>query len=119
VARGFVWATYIRDNGEAYAKQVDAELATESGRGWDQTGPPDGHALFPRAAKPRMVFGVSQTTGRRNYTIVAHTGAPLWTGDESIFRCETNDQTAPWDFYTVTRRRGESWPVPGARPPMP
>lgn len=121
MARGFVWATYQRDNDELYAKQVDIDLAAEPGRGWGLTGPPDGHALFPRNAKPRMVFGVSTTTGRRNYTIVASYLAPLWTGEQTVFPCETNDPSPEHttDLYTVTRRRGESWAVPGPRPNLP
>lgn len=119
MARGFVWATYARDNGELYAKQVDIDLAAEPGRGWGLTGPPDGHALFPRNAKPRMVFGVSVVTGRRNYTVVASVDAPLWTGLQATFPCETNDPGAPQDTYTVTRRRGESWAIPGPRPNLP
>ena len=114
-----MWATYQRDNGELYAKQVDIDLAAQPGRGWGLTGPPDGHALFPRNATPRMVFGVSVTTGRRNYAIIASPDADLWNGLQTVFSCETNDPAVQQDDFTVTRRRGESWAIPGPRPNLP
>ena len=121
MARGFAWAVYVRDDGvSTYAKLVDRDFITDPIRGWSELGV-EGAALFPRSGRPRMVFGVSTTTGRRNYTIVGNPGADLWTGAATVFVCETNDpgMVPPVDSYTVTRRRGESFPVPGPRPNLP
>lgn len=119
MARGFEWAVYVRDDGiSTYAKEVDREFVADPVRGWTTAGV-EGAALFPRGAQPRRVFGVSVTTGRRNNTIVATAGAPLWNGEATTFTCETNDPGAPLDTFTVTRRRGESFRVPGPRPNLP
>jgi hypothetical protein len=111
VARGFVYAIYtLDDRTSQYAKQVDRDQSLDPTRGWslaDPTGKPG----WPIRAKPRVVLGVSPTTGRRNSTIVAHPDADLWTGVVNVFVCETNDPAEPNDTYVVTRRRGESFPV--------
>lgn len=112
MARGFVYALYTRDDRVTqYAKQVDAESALDPGRGW-ATSDPTGFPTWPLRALPRRVFGVSATSGRRNSTIVASVDAALWTGLANTFVCETSDPTQPTDTYTVTRRRGESFPSP-------
>lgn len=110
-----VYALYTADSGVQYAKLVDRENAADPIRGWSQADP-TGFQGWPVGAKPRVVFGVSPTTGRRNSTIVASNAAALWVGTTTAFECETNSSAEPTDTYTVTRRRGESFPVPGLRP---
>jgi len=111
MARGLVYAIYtLDDRVSQYAKLTDREQAADPARGWslaDPTGKPG----WPIRAKPRMVYGVSPTSGRRNHTIVGHPDAPLWTGEVNQFECETNSPDEPSDTYVVTRRRGESFPV--------
>lgn len=112
--RGFVYAVYTTDSGVQYSKQVQANYAIDPVRGWAPlpagTIPP----LMPARAKPRMVYGVSPTTGRRNYTIAASVTAPLWVGSVGggvdVFQSETDDGSS--DDYVVTRRRGESFASP-------
>lgn len=110
--RGFVYALYTRDDRVTqYAKQVDREAAADPLRGW-ALADPTGYPTWPLRAMPRRVYGVSPTTGRRNHTIVASVDADLWTGAASAFTSETSDPAVPTDTYTVTRRRGESFPSP-------
>lgn len=105
--RGMVYARYRRDDGTTfYARLVDADEFAQAERGWDRTGIA-GLPLLPIKAKPRMVYGVSATSGRRGSAIVAHVGATLWTGAATTFDVEANDGTS--DTMTVTRRRGESF----------
>lgn len=111
MARGFIYALYTSDVGIQYLKQVDADQAGDPGRGWAAWDGNTAQALWPARAKPRMVFGVSPTTGRRGSTIVASNVALLWTGAQTTFVIETNDPAAPTDTLGVTRRRGESFPV--------
>lgn len=112
MARGFVYALYTRDDrATQYAKQVDREAAADPVRGWSAADP-TGHPTWPLRALPRRVYGVSPTSGRRNHTIVASVDADLWTGLANAFVSETSDPTQPTDTYTVTRRRGESFPSP-------
>jgi hypothetical protein len=112
MARGFVWAVYYTDGGAgAYARQVDADHVQDPIRGWSTDGVA-GAQLFPQRAKPRMVYGVSPTTGRRGHTIVGNAAADLWTGAATSFSVETNDPAEPTDTLVVTRRRGESFAVP-------
>lgn len=110
MARGFVYALYTADDGALYAKQVDIDQAADPARGWKPMGAVVG-AFWPMRAKPRMVFGVSPTTGRRGHTIVADVQADLWTGVATAFGVETNDPDVPTDLIKVTRRVGESFPV--------
>lgn len=110
--RGFVYALYTRDDrATQYAKQVDRESAADLTRGWSLADP-TGFPTWPLRALPRRVFGVSATSGRRNSTIVASVDADLWTGVATQFVCETSAAETPVDTYTVTRRRGESFPSP-------
>lgn len=112
--RGFVYAVYFSDNGTAYAKQVQRNYADDPVRGWTAFDPLTPVPLFPMRAKPRMVYGVSPTTGRRNYTIAASVTAPIWLGSANqgvdVFQSETDDGSS--DDYVVTRRRGESFASP-------
>lgn len=111
MARGFTYAIYTADNDAQYLRQVDADHALVVERGWalwDGTTP---HNLWPQRAKPRMVFGVSPTTGRRGYAVIGSVSAELWSGVATTFVVETNDPAAPTDTLTVTRRRGESFPL--------
>ena len=113
MARGYRYALYTTDLGTQFAKLVDADQAVDLARGWDTTTDVTGYPGWPVGAKARRVFGVSPTTGRRNSTIVATVGAPLWAGTVTVFSCETNDAASGnVDLYTVTRRRGESFPAP-------
>jgi hypothetical protein len=108
--RGFVYAIYTADDGRQFSIQVQRNYAIDPARGWTPLGaiPPE---LAPRRFIPRMVYGVSPTTGRRNRTIVASTAAPLWLGigaeGTNVFQSETDDGSS--DDYQVTRRRGESF----------
>jgi len=104
--RGMVYAIYESDTTAVYARLVDADQAAEASRGWSSVGVA-GLPLLPIRAKPRRVYGVSPTTGRRGMAIVASTSADLWTGVVTTFDVEGNDNLA--DTMTVTRRVGESF----------
>jgi len=104
--RGMVYAVYVDDLDNHFARLVDADEVLETGRGWSTTGVV-GLPLLPIKAKPRVVYGVSATTGRRGSAVVATTTAGLWTGADTTFDVEANDNTT--DTMTVTRRRGESF----------
>lgn len=105
--RGMVYAIYEADDGTTqYARLIDADQAAAASRGWVTTGVA-GLPLLPIRAKPRVVYGVSATTGRRGSAVIATTDADLWTGVANTFAVEANDGTS--DTMTVTRRRGESF----------
>lgn len=101
-----VYAIYVADDTTQYARLVDADQAAQASRGWVTAGVA-GLPLLPIRSKPRVVYGVSATSGRRGSAIVATTGADLWTGVATTFTVEANDGTS--DTMTVTRRRGESF----------
>lgn len=101
-----VYAIYEADDSTQYARLVDADQAAQAARGWVTTGVA-GLPLLPIRSKPRVVYGVSATSGRRGSAIVATTAADLWTGTATTFAVEANDGTS--DTMTVTRRRGESF----------
>lgn len=101
-----VYAIYTSDTGDDYARLVDADQAGEAARGWVTAGVA-GLPLLPIRAKPRVVYGVSATTGRRGSAVIGSTTATLWTGAVTTFAVEANDGTS--DTMTVTRRRGESF----------
>lgn len=101
------YGVYVRDDGTTqYARLVDSDEFAETGRGWSSTGVA-GLPLLPIKSKPRVVYGVSATTGRRGSAVVATTTAGLWTGATTTFDVEANDGTT--DTMTVTRLRGESF----------
>lgn len=101
-----VYAIYEADDATQYARLVDADQAAQAARGWVTTGVA-GLPLLPIRAKPRVVYGVSATSGRRGSAVVASPTADLWTGVATTFSVEANDGTS--DTMTVTRRRGESF----------
>lgn len=101
------YGVYVADDGTTqYARLVDSDQFAQAARGWSATGVA-GLALLPIKAKPRVVYGVSATTGRRGSAVVATPTADLWTGVATTFAVEANDGTS--DTMTVTRRRGESF----------
>ena len=104
--RGMVYAIYEADDSTQYARLVDADQAADTERGWVTAGVA-GLPLLPIKSKPRRVYGVSATSGRRGMAIVATVAATLWTGAATTFTVEGNDNTN--DTMTVTRRVGESF----------
>jgi hypothetical protein len=105
--RGMRYGVYVRDDGTTqYARLVDSDEFGQAERGWSATGVA-GLPLLPIKSKPRVVYGVSATTGRRGTAVVATVAADLWTGAATTFDVEANDGTS--DTMTVTRRRGESF----------
>lgn len=105
--RGMRYGVYVADDGTTqYARLVDSDQFAQAPRGWSATGVA-GLPLLPIKAKPRVVYGVSATTGRRGTAVVATPTAGLWTGANTTFTVEANDGTS--DTMTVTRRRGESF----------
>lgn len=104
--RGMRYAIYESDAGTQYARLVDADQVAEASRGWVTTGVA-GLPLLPIKSKPRVVYGVSATSGRRGSAVIATPTADLWTGVDTTFTVEANDGTS--DTMTVTRRRGESF----------
>jgi hypothetical protein len=104
--RGMRYGVYVADDATQYARLVDSDQFAEAGRGWTATGVA-GLPLMPIRSKPRVVYGVSATSGRRGVAVVATTTADLWTGVATTFAVEANDGTT--DTMTVTRRRGESF----------
>lgn len=109
--RGFVYAIYTADDDRQYLRQVDIDQAGQLERGWGTWDGATPMNLWPQRAVPRMVYGVSPTTGRRGHAVVGSVEAFLWTGASSSFTVETNDPVIPTDVLTVTRRRGESFPM--------
>lgn len=101
-----VYAIYTADDTGEYARLVDADQAAVAARGWVTAGVA-GKPLLPIRAKPRVVYGVSATTGRRGSAVIGNVTADLWTGVATTFTVEANDGTS--DTMTVTRRRGESF----------
>lgn len=105
--RGMRYGVYVRDDGTTqYARLVDSDEFAQASRGWSATGVA-GLPLLPIKSKPRVVYGVSATSGRRGTAVVATVTADLWTGVATTFDVEANDGTS--DTMTVTRRRGESF----------
>lgn len=105
--RGMRYGVYVRDDGTTqYARLVDSDEFAQGPRGWSATGVA-GLPLLPIKSKPRVVYGVSATSGRRGSAVVATVAADLWTGTATTFTVEANDGTS--DTMTVTRRRGESF----------
>lgn len=105
--RGMRYGVYVRDDGTTqYARLVDSDEFAQASRGWSATGVA-GLPLLPIKTKPRVVYGVSATSGRRGSAVVATTTAGLWTGAATTFAVEANDGTS--DTMTVTRLRGESF----------
>ena len=101
------YGVYVRDDGTTtYARLVDSDEFAQASRGWSATGVA-GLPLLPIKTKPRVVYGVSATSGRRGSAVVATVTADLWTGVATTFAVEANDGTS--DTMTVTRRRGESF----------
>lgn len=110
--RGLVWRTYVADDGvSTYSKLADADEAADPTRGWAPLGVPPAQ-VFPRQSRPRLVYGVSPTTGRRGHTVVASTAAPLWTGAATSFVVRSSGSGEDTDTLNVTRRRGESFAIP-------
>ena len=101
--RGFVYRTYVADDGVPFQLQVDADHAADPNRGWGATIP--GADLLPRRFRPREVFGVSPTSGREASTRVGTTTCALWTGAATTFTVEATDGTI--DTITRTGRKGE------------
>lgn len=106
--RGMVWAIYETDDGVQLARRVDADQALDTPRGWVTTGVA-GLPTLPVGAKPRRVYGISPTTGRRGSAVIATLDAELWTGAVYTFEVEANDNSL--DEMTVVRRVAERFPV--------
>lgn len=108
-----VWAIYVTDDNQSYAKLADETEVGDPNRGWERVDNPF-IPVFPRGAKPRMVYGYSSTTGRRGHTIVAHVGAPLWQTISGVnsFNVSAEDSPTGIDTLQVTSRVGERWPRP-------
>ena len=104
--RGMEYAIYTDDAGANCARLVKADEVAEASRGWVHAGVA-GLPLLPIKSKPRVVYGVSATTGRRGSAVIATTAATLWTGATTTFAVRGDDGSA--DTMTVTRRRGESF----------
>ena len=90
MARGFVWAEYLTDDGVTYALRVDADEAADPIRGWtvvqDVATVP-----LPRGWLPRVVIGTDEN-GHPRSTRVSSVDAPLWVGDVTSFVIEGSDQ---------------------------
>jgi hypothetical protein len=109
VPRGYVWRKYVADDATEWALLVDADHAAIGSRGW--SAPTSGTPAFPRASRPRRVFGISPSTGRPGTTVVGTVTCDLWTGVVTTFTVEANDQTT--DTMTVVHRLPERIRVTG------
>jgi hypothetical protein len=89
--RGFVWAVYIDDEAQPWAKRVDADYVDEFVRGWDVAGVA-GLPPLPHLWRARYVIGVD-SEGRTQRAIVASELAPLWTGVATTFVVEATDRS--------------------------
>lgn len=113
-----VWAFYVTDDNQSVAKLADQTEVADPNRGWELVDNPF-VPMFPRGARPRMVYGYSPTTGRRGHTIVATINAPLWRTESGInsFNVSAEDSPTGIDTLQVTSRVGEKWPRPNLQPP--
>lgn len=103
LVRGMVYKSYTADDGTAFQTLVDADEAADATRGWGAAVV--GGDLIPRGFKERRVHGVSAATGRRGSARIGDITAGLWTGVDTTFTVEANDNTV--DTMTVTSRSGE------------
>lgn len=88
--RGFLWAVYVDDNGQNWARRVDADQVEDPGRGWTQDGV-ESWTTLPRGWLPRRVRGLDDE-GREGFAVVATVDSPLWTGSQTTFTIEGSDQ---------------------------
>jgi hypothetical protein len=101
--RGFVYRTYVADDGSHFETRVDADQAADTTRGWADVEP--GAPLIPRGLKERKMIGISPSTGRTGRIRVGDTVCDLWSGVATTFTVEANDGTI--DTMVVTERRQE------------
>jgi hypothetical protein len=103
MARGFIWAMYIDDEGGVWVLRVDRDYAADPDRGWATEGlaglPP-----LPHFWRARRVLGID-SNGATQTAIVATTIAPLWTGTVSTFTFETT--SLGLDTATVVNKMSE------------
>jgi hypothetical protein len=109
MARGFVWAVYQSDDGNSYAKRVDADYAAQPSRGWTYPAPV-GTPVYPRGWRARRVVGLDPN-GYPRQALVGSTAAGLWTGATPTFSIEGSDGVAY--SCVVVRMMAESF---GSRP---
>ncbi len=107
--RGYVWATYLSDDGNSYALKVDADYAAMPERGWIWPAPP-GWPVYPRGWIPRKVTGLD-ASGHVREALVATVTADLWTGVATTFTINASDEAA--HTCTVLKRLAERF---GSRP---
>lgn len=113
------WAVYVTDTGREYVKLADVDEVADANRGWRPfNDDPIGMPTMPRGSKPRLVYGISPTTGRRGHTIVAQITAPLWdpTGSVQTFQVSAEEQPSGKDTLRVTSRVGERFAAPFPAP---
>lgn len=115
-----LWAGYVNDDGDVYAKLADETEINDPTRGWI-TQIPFTTPHFPRGAKPRLVYGYSPATGRRGHTIAAQASAAIYQVNSGTTTFRVTTDTDPYyDDLNITSRAGEKWPrVTTPAPPVP
>lgn len=106
--RGMRRGAYETDGGTTYRWNTDADRFLIATFGWTEAGGTVPH--LPRGAHPRMVHGVSSTSGRRASAVVPSVTADVWTGAATSFTIEASDSTT--DTMTIVGRSGERPPLP-------
>lgn len=94
---------YADDTATLWALRVDSDHALAPGRGWVTDGV-DSLVPLPRLWRPRRVVGVD-VDGRTQTAVIATVEADLWTGVETAFDVEANDNTVT--TATVIERQAE------------
>lgn len=103
MARGFVWALYVTDEGVGYGLKVDADSFGQASRGWSNAIGL-GVQPLPRGWRARRVYGL-EPDGSRHWTRVGTVECDLWTGVVNTFSVETNEGSSV--TCTVNERRAE------------
>jgi len=101
--RGFVYCGYTCDNGDVFQTLVDADEALIADRGWAAVTV--GADLLPQQFRPRRIYGLSPSTGRRARIRVGTTTCDLWTGVANTFTVELDTGTP--DTMNVVGRTQE------------
>ena len=89
MARGFVWAIYVDDQGGSWATRVDAEYAADPDRGWATEGV-ETLPVLSRMHRKRQVVGLDEL-GAEQHAVAGSVAAPIWTREVATFVFKAND----------------------------
>lgn len=101
--RGRQHGAYVNDRGVSYDMLTTDHAFNQGSAGWALSDA--GSTRSPRRFKPRRVYGLSPTSGRRGSAIVATLTADLWTGTAATFDVLGDDGVS--DTMNVIGQSGE------------